>query len=73
MDTFLKNLAEILEIDEIKTIDRFQDFPEWDSLAVLSVIAMIDAEYQISIHSSDIKGIVNPEELFKLICSKKSK
>ncbi|MES2206972.1 MAG: acyl carrier protein [Pseudomonadota bacterium] len=47
MENFLKYIADILEVAEVKLTDKFENFPEWDSLAVLSVIAMVDANYRV--------------------------
>jgi len=68
---FFEKLAEILEVDEIKKTDVLLDFPEWDSLTVLSVIAMIDAEYSVNLTYEDLEGIVTVHELYELIEKKR--
>jgi acyl carrier protein len=49
MDKFLESMCEVFERDSIKPDDEFRNFEEWDSLAYLSVIAMIDENYDIVI------------------------
>ena len=51
---------------------KFRDLEEWDSLAALSIIAMVDEEYEIRITGADIRGTSTIEELFNIISTKKS-
>jgi acyl carrier protein len=39
----------------------------WDSLAALSVLAMIDAEYDISIKANDFIACVTIQDVFNLV------
>ena len=45
MDGFYEKIAEILEVDTVNATDVLADFAEWDSLSVLSAIAMVGADY----------------------------
>ncbi|MEO3487857.1 acyl carrier protein [Phocaeicola vulgatus] len=49
----------------------FKSLDEWTSLAALSVIAMIDDEYEVSINGNDIRNLETIGDLFELIKSKK--
>ena len=51
MDNFYKMLAELLEEEEVDSEDVLSDFEIWDSLTVLSIVAMIDKEYNVRISS----------------------
>jgi acyl carrier protein len=73
MDEFCKKLAEILELDEVKGTDVLADFPEWDSLSVLSVIAMIDTDYRINLVATDLKGARTAQALYELVDGKRNK
>ena len=42
------------------------DLPEWDSLAALGVIVMLDMEYGKTITGDDIKGCATVQDLFNL-------
>jgi len=56
---FMENLKEVLEIEdrEIALEDEFRTYEEWDSLAYLSVIAMLDEEYGVEIETEDFKKL----------------
>jgi acyl carrier protein len=71
MNEFLTKLAETIEVPEIKEADQLKAFPQWDSLAVLSVIAMLDASYGINLRAADLNAVNSAGELFQLVESKK--
>jgi len=71
MNEFLKKLAEILEVGEVKETDGLKNFPQWDSLAVLSVIAMLDANYGVNLRAADFGPINSAADLWNLVQSKK--
>lgn len=54
MNELLENLVEILEVDEIDINKKFTDYEEWDSLCSLSIIAMLDSDYNITMKNKDI-------------------
>jgi acyl carrier protein len=71
MNDFLKKLAETLEVPEVKETDRLKDFAQWDSLAVLSVIAMLDAAYNVNLRAADFQTVNSAAELFAIVQSRK--
>lgn len=71
MNDFLKRLAEILEVSEVKETDELKAFPQWDSLAVLSVIAMLDANYGVNLRAADFGPVNSAADLWNLVQSKK--
>jgi acyl carrier protein len=70
---FIDLLAETLEITdrEILISDEFRTYPEWDSLALLSVIAMIDDEYDVIIEGNDFAKLNTISDLIQAIESAK--
>ena len=66
---FLNKFMDVLEITdrEVCMSDEFKKYDEWDSLAYLSLIAMIDEEYDKQIEESEFKKLVTVEDLFKII------
>ena len=48
----------------------FHDLEEWSSLTALSVIAMVDEEYDVVLKGDDIKKAVTIEDLFNTVKSK---
>jgi len=49
----------------------FRDLNEWSSLFALSIIAMIDEEYNVTIKGDDIRKAVTIEDLFNIVQLKK--
>jgi acyl carrier protein len=73
VDEFLKRFCEELEDVELNSIDKSTDFKnidEWDSLVALSIIAMIDEEFEIRVTGSDLMKSKTIEDLYNLIQSK---
>jgi len=60
-----EQLEDILEVDAgtIKISDAFRDFENWDSMANLSVIAMLDDSFGVHIASQDFKSLITVEDL----------
>jgi acyl carrier protein len=56
---FIELFKETLEIKDrdLNLNDTFRDYPEWSSLMYLSVISMIDEEYDVTIEGNDFKKI----------------
>lgn len=49
----------------------FHDIDEWSSLIGLSVIAMVDEEYDVILKGNDIRSAKTIEDLYNLVKSKK--
>ena len=71
MNELCQKLAEILEVDSIAESDSMDKFPSWDSLSVLSVIAMIDATYKVNLGAAEVRAAETPASLWQLIQSRK--
>ena len=71
MNEFLTKIASILEVDNVKETDELKAFPQWDSLSVLSVIAMLDASYGVNLHATDFGPIRTVGELWNLVQARK--
>ena len=54
MEELLEKLAEILEVDEVDVNKKFTDYEEWDSLCALSIIAMLDSDYNMTMKNKEI-------------------
>jgi len=70
MNEFLKKIACILELEKVQENDVLNSFAAWDSLSVLSTIAMLDANYGVNLHASDIQSAKTAGDLWKLIQTK---
>ncbi|HZK94659.1 MAG TPA: acyl carrier protein [Prolixibacteraceae bacterium] len=53
-----------------KTI--FKQLDEWDSLTVLSIIALADEEFNVRITSQDLRDCNSIEDTYNLISSKQN-
>ena len=71
MNEFLKQIAGILEVEAVNETDELKAFPQWDSLSVLSVIAMLDASYGVNLRAADFGPIKTVGELWNLVQTKK--
>lgn len=63
MNDFYAQMAEILDVEKVSMSDVLTDFPEWDSLSVLSVIAMLDANYGVNITVADLRNMKTVGEI----------
>lgn len=71
---FIENFAaQFDETDaiEFKADTEFKTLDEWSSLISLSVIAMVDEEYDVRIKGDDIRNSRTIEDLFNVVKSKK--
>ena len=66
---FLDLVIDTLEIEDrdIQLSDNFRDFQEWDSLANLSLVAILDDEFGIVIDTERFKQMTTLQEIFDAI------
>jgi acyl carrier protein len=67
---FNQRLAAILDVEEVKPGNVLKDFDSWDSLAILSVLAMADAKYGVSIKAEEIRAVGTADDLARLVEAK---
>ena len=73
LSKFLENFAEQFdETDpsEITANTNFRDLDEWSSLMALSIMAMVDEEYDVQLKGNDIREAHTVEDLFNTVKSK---
>jgi acyl carrier protein len=71
MNEFYTKMAEILDVEKVNGADILAEFPEWDSLSVLSVIAMLDADYGVNITVMDLRNMKTAGEIERFINSQR--
>lgn len=49
---------------------RFRDLEEWSSLIGLSIIAMVDEEYDVTLKGDDMRAAVTIQDLFNTVKAK---
>ena len=70
INEFIANFAEQFdetEADTFKAETKFKELDEWSSMIALSLIAMIDSEYDVQIKGTDIRDSVTVEDLFNKV------
>ena len=71
MEKFIEKFADAIEREsEIKMEDEFRSYDEWSSIAYLSVIAMMDDEYNTQIEEAEFKKLRTVQDLYNA-CVKK--
>lgn len=74
MEEFIIKFAEIFDDIDATTLSaetKFRDLDDWDSIAGLSVIAMADEEYGVTLNADDMRGSRTIGDIFHAIESKK--
>lgn len=70
---FIKNFAEQFEdtpVEELTAETKFKELDEWSSLIALTIIAMVDEEYNVTLSGEDIRESDTIEDLFSRVKSK---
>ena len=70
---FISNFADQFDDLDASTLTpetEFKQLEDWNSLVALSIIAMVDEEYDVTIKGNDIKGVTTIGELFNIVESK---
>lgn len=70
---FIENFAEQFddtELSEFKPETVFHELDEYSSLIALSIIAMVDEEYGVTLNANDMSSSVTIEDLFNIVKAK---
>lgn len=73
LNTFIENFAAQFDETDASVFTaetKFRDLDEWSSLIGLSLIAMVDEEYDITLKGDDIKNANTVGDLFNTVKSK---
>lgn len=71
---FIQNFAEQFDETDASVFTPetvFHDLDEWGSLIGLSIIAMIDDEYDVTIKGDELRAAKTIADVFELVKSKK--
>ena len=67
-NNFFVRLQEDLELDkEVNGETNFKDLDEWDSMAAMVLIALVNEEFSITLNSDDIENITTVNSLIERI------
>lgn len=70
---FIENFADQFDDTEASDLNaetKFKDLDEWSSLVALSVIAMVDEEYDVAIKGDDIRNSETLQDLYNIVESR---
>lgn len=73
LEEFVSLFAEQFDFtdpSEIVAETAFHDLDEWSSLISLSVIAMVDEEFDVALKGDDVKNSITVEDLYNRVVSK---
>lgn len=74
LNQFIESFAsqfEETDASEFTAGTEFKSLDEWSSLMALSIIAMVDEEFDIRIKGDDIRSSSTIEDLYHIVISKK--
>ncbi len=74
LNEFIAHVAEQFEetdASQIVASTKFQELDEYSSLIALSLIAMIDEEYDVTLKGNELRSAITIEDLFNIVKSKK--
>ena len=70
---FVENFAEQFEDTDASVFTaetKYRELEEWSSLIALSILAMVDEEYDIQLKADEMRQTNTIQELFDLVSSK---
>ena len=73
MKDFIANFADQFDDTDASVFTaqtKFREMDEWSSLIALSIIAMVDEEYNVTINGDDMRSAVTIEDLFNIVKNK---
>jgi acyl carrier protein len=73
LDVFVELFAEQFDDTDPSTIKAetvFHELEEWSSLIGLSIIAMVDEEFDVALKGDDVKSSVTVEDLYNKVLAK---
>jgi acyl carrier protein len=71
--TFIKNFAALydtIDLSKITAKTKFRNLEGWSSLIALSIIAMVDEEYDVKIKGDDIRNSSTINDLYEIVKSR---
>ena len=72
LEEFSAQFADAIEIPntEVNGATEFKQLEIWDSLCVLTIIAMVDTNYNITVSGNDLEESGTVSDLFDLVRSR---
>jgi len=72
LEEFSAQFADAIEIShgDVSGMTEFKQLDIWDSLCVLTIIAMVDTNYNVTVGGHDLEKAVSVSDLFDLVRSR---
>jgi acyl carrier protein len=73
LNEFVAHFAEQFEDTDASVFTpetKFRELEEWSSLLALSIIAMVDEEYDVALKGNEMKAANTIQELFDIVKAK---
>ena len=73
LDEFIALFAEQFDetdVNEFKAETCFRDLEEWSSIIGLSIIAMVDEEFEVALKADDMKKAITVGDLYEIVKGK---
>ena len=70
---FIEKFAETIEIEDVESLTpetEFRELDEWSSLTYLSVIVMMDEDFETQIEQADFKKLKTIQDLYDACTNK---
>ena len=73
MEILAEQILEIFEIDSVNDSDVLRDLELWDSLSVISLLAVLDEQYGINIEATELVDVITVADLYKFVEERRTK
>lgn len=70
MEKIYKKLQDLLDAESLQRESLLEDFEDWDSLCIITLITFLDKEYNVNLYTNDLKAAKTVGDLMDLIQSK---
>lgn len=73
IETFIQEFAEQFDdipAEEFTAGSLFKDNDEWSSMTALSVIAMVDQNYEVRLTGDDVRNSSTIEDIYNIVLAK---
>jgi acyl carrier protein len=74
INQFVRNFENAIfgiEPNSLNPDTRFREIEQWESLALLCLLAMIDSEYDVQVGGMELKQCETLRDIFEIVASKK--
>jgi acyl carrier protein len=71
---FIQNFADQFDETDASVFTaetKFKELDEWSSLIALSIIAMVDEEYDVTLKGDDVRNSSTIQDLYDIVNSRK--